>query len=197
MAFANYTDLVASINDWLDRSDLTGAAPDMIALAESRMRRELSPLFAERSADLTSLATGIAAVPADFGTLDRVIYDGATLNQLGEVPAANLGTGTVPLAYTIEANAIRLWPAGAYDITILYHPVLSFLTVANPTTVLLDSHPDLYFHGAMLYAHGYVKDDPRAAQFKALWDEALEEAKRYFTRQVFSTSLKPQVANVP
>ena len=91
----------------------------------------------------------------------------------------------------------RLWPAGAYAITILYHPVLSFLTEANPTTDLLDNHPDLYFHGAMLYAHGYVKDDPRAAQFKALWDEALEEAKRYFTRQVFSTSLKPQVAFVP
>lgn len=197
MAFANYTELVASINDWLDRSDLGGAAPDMIALAESRMRRELSPLFAEKSVNLTSAATGIASVPADFGTLDRVIYDGATLPQLGEATAVNLGTGTTPQAFTIEANAIRLWPAGAHTITILYHPVLAFLTVANPTTELLDIHPDLYFHGAMLYAHGYVKDDPRAAQFKALWDEALDEAKRYFTRQVFSTSLKPQVGYVP
>lgn len=197
MALGNYTELVASINDWLDRSDLTGAAPDMIALAESRMRRELSPLFAEKSATITSAATGIASIPADFGTLDRVIYGTGTLNQLGEVPAANLAAGTTALAYTIEANAIRLWPAGAYTITILYHPVLAFLTTGNPTTDLLDNHPDLYFHGAMLYAHGYVKDDPRAAQFKALWDEAIEEAKRYLTRQVFSTSLKPQVGYVP
>ena len=42
-AFDTYDELAAAINDWLDRSDLTGTAQQMIALCEARLRRELVP----------------------------------------------------------------------------------------------------------------------------------------------------------
>jgi len=41
MALTTYTELKASIADWLNRSDLTAAIPDFISLAEAQMERTL------------------------------------------------------------------------------------------------------------------------------------------------------------
>ncbi|MGL5734742.1 MAG: phage adaptor protein, partial [Beijerinckiaceae bacterium] len=65
-AFDDYNGLVDAINDWLDRSDLEGVAQQMIALAESNMRRELQPFFLETSASVTTV-DGIGAFPTDYG----------------------------------------------------------------------------------------------------------------------------------
>ena len=35
MALDNYTNLIASIADWVNRSDLTAVIPDFVTLAES------------------------------------------------------------------------------------------------------------------------------------------------------------------
>lgn len=197
MAFSNYSELVASINDWLDRSDLSGVADDMIVLAESRLRRELAPYFTETSTTSTSASTGAVTLPGDVGTINRVIYDGQAIPQIDKAVAADGATGTVPVAYTVEAGAVRLWPAGAYEVTILYNPIVPHLTATNPTNAVFLAHPDLYFYGAMLYANGYLSDDQRAASFAQLWDASLEEAKRYMTRQAFAGPLVPKVGFVP
>jgi hypothetical protein len=104
---------------------------------------------------------------------------------------------TEPLAYTIEAGNLRLWPSGDFTVSILYQPTLPQLSEASPTNTLLDKHPDLYFFGALMFATGYLANDERAAMFKALWDEAIESAKQYFTRQRFGGPLVPRVAFVP
>ena len=41
MALANFTDLKASIADFLNRSDLTDVIPDFIKLTESDLNRQL------------------------------------------------------------------------------------------------------------------------------------------------------------
>ena len=41
MALANYTDLLASIAGWLNRTDLTAVIPDFVTLAEARIARDL------------------------------------------------------------------------------------------------------------------------------------------------------------
>ena len=41
MALTTYTELKASLADWLNRTDLTAAIPDFITLAESQMERQL------------------------------------------------------------------------------------------------------------------------------------------------------------
>lgn len=195
-AFDSYTDLVSAIEDWMDRSDLTGAANSMIALAESRMRRLLVPLFSEVSASVVSM-DGIAALPTDFGTLNRVLYNGETLSQLATSTAPQLLNGSRPYVYTMEANGLRVWPAGDFTLAILYQPTLPQLSEASPTNALLSQHPDLYFFGAMLFAEGYVANDNRAATFKALWDEAIAELQNYLTRQKYAGPLAPRVAFNP
>jgi hypothetical protein len=197
LAFDSYGDLVIALNDWMDRSDLTGSAQAMIALAESRMRRELEPLFSETSVSLTTV-DGIAALPTDHSTIVRVIYNGQTLPQYSAMGGTLVPTVYAqPYGYTLEANGLRLWPAGDFTVTVLYQPKLPALSEAAPTNELLSRHPDLYFFGAMMFANGYLANDERAANFAALWEGALDSAKSYFVRQKFAGPLVPRVAFLP
>ena len=41
MALSTYTELKASVADWLNRTDLTSVIPDFIALAEAQIERTL------------------------------------------------------------------------------------------------------------------------------------------------------------
>lgn len=198
LAFDTYDELVAAINDWLDRSDLTGVAQQMIALAESRMRRVLVPYFSQASVSIVTASTGLGALPADFGTANRVLYGNYTLPNISAAGAGTIDTSlTTPSVYSIERAQIKLWPAVVATVTLLYQPLLPQLTATAPTNDLLALHPDLYFFGSLMFANGYVANDSRAGTFKALWDEAIEEAKAYFTRQHFSNEMTPRVQFVP
>lgn len=188
-AFDTYDELVAAINDWMDRSDLSGFAQQMVALAEARMRRELSPYFNETSATL-GVVGGLAALPSGYGTLQRVVYRGSTLNAIS---AFSDEGGCIPIGYSVEQSSLRIWPAGDYTVTILYRPELPQLSATNTSTELLQRHPDLYFFGSLMFANGYVTDDARAGMFKQLWDEALDSARQYFLRQKYSGPLVPRL----
>lgn len=195
-AFDSYASLVSALNDWLDRSDLDGVAGQMIALAEDEMIAGLSPLFAETSASV-EIASGTGVLPADLAFLTRVVSDTRVLPQIGAQEGIAIEAGSVPLAYSIEAAGLRVWPACDVTLTILYQPTLDRLTEANPSSLLLDQFPSLYFYGAMVFAHGYVVDDARAQNFRALFDNMMVKAKAYFTRQRYAGPLVPRVAFVP
>lgn len=195
LAFDTYGSLIAAIAEWMDRTDLTGSVQAMVALAEARMRRELAPHFSEVSAPIT-VTDGVGSLPADYGTMNRVLYDGKALPQMpvGGVPKL---TGSIPVGYTFEAGGIKVYPAFTGSVQALYQPKLPQLSDAVPTNTLLSQHPDLYFFGAMMFAEGFVANDARAALFKGLWDEALEGAKAYFARQRMASPMVPRVAWLP
>jgi hypothetical protein len=182
LAFDSYTDLVTAVQDWLDRSDLSGSVQAMIALAEARMRRELNPLLMETS--VTAVASnGVAALPSDCDVIRFISYNGGELRVVSPQHGRQMPEGEEPRAATIEANGIYLWPANDVAVTVTYQPKLSSLSESNPTNWLLSEHPDLYFFGTMLFAEGYLANDERAGLFKGLWDEALAEVKAFLGRQ--------------
>ena len=196
LAFDSYYELVSGINDWLDRNDLTGAAQQMIALCEARLNRELAPYFNETSLSVVTV-DGFGAFPADFGTLERVVYGTRALPQISLGNALDVQAHSEPYAFTIEAGQIRVWPAGNFTLTLTYRPRLVALSESSPNSDLLSAHPDLYFFGSLMFAHGYEANDSRAAMFKQLWDEAIDSARRYLTMQRFGSRLVPRPAWVP
>ena len=192
LAFDSYSDLSDAISDWMNRSDLTGATQVMIALAESRMRRELEPYFSETSSSVV-VTDGVGAMPADFGTLLVARTDTATLPQISPAVAAEVPSGSLPRCYTIEDDALRLWPSCDATVTIVYRPTLSQLSETSPTNLILSKFPDLYFFGAMMFAEGYVANDNRAALFQSLFEQAIDGVKRYLVRQAFAGPLVPRL----
>lgn len=195
LAFSTYQELTAGISDWMNRSDLSGSAPQMIALTEARLRRALAPHFQEVTTTLTTVG-GVVALPSDCDVLFRVIYSHDTLPRRSAFNQSDLDyneTATTPYAYTIEAGNIRLWPACDVTITVVYKQTFPALSESSPTNVILSVHPDVYFFGAMMFAEGYVSNDPRAANFKALFDEALGEVIRYIEQQRYTGPLVPRI----
>ena len=196
LAFENYTELVAAIESWMDRTDLSGSVQAMIALAEARMRRELTPLFMETSITIVT-ADGYGGLPTDFSTANRVEYDGDTLPAYSSVGGNTIPASSTPFGYSLEKNQLRVWPDGDWTVTLYYQPTIPYLSEGSPTNDLLSLHPDAYFYGAMLFAEGFVANDSRASVFKALWDECLAEMKVHLTRQRLGGPLVPRVAFVP
>ena len=182
LAFDNYTDLSTAIEDWMNRGDLSGSIPAMIALAESRIRRELQPFFSETSVTI-EVDTGVGPLPTGFDMVRHVTYDGGDVQAVSPQHGRQFPDGDVPRGYTLEANSLYLWPACTVNVTMTYQPRLTALSDSAPTNDLLSSHPDIYFFGAMVFAEGYVANDNRASLFKQLFDEALAETKRFFSRQ--------------
>jgi hypothetical protein len=104
MAFVTYADLVATIEAYLNRGDLTDRIPDFIRLAEARMQRELTP-FSTRSEFnfLLSATTGrTSAIPSLAGVVElpfvgyRVTDANLTFNPASPLPQVN---ETVLLTY--------------------------------------------------------------------------------------------------
>lgn len=197
LAFSSYQALLDGIADWMNRSDLTGAAPKMVALAETRIIRELAPYSIETSTTLTT-TDGFTAFPDDFGMLVAIRYnDRRTLPQVTVQDALQISNAVEPHAFTIEAGGIRLWPTCDADVTVIYRPRLEALTEANPSNEILAKHPDVYFYGAMLFAEGYVANDSRAAGFAQLFEASLTQIKTYLSRQMFAGHMQPRLNVYP
>ena len=165
MAFATYSDLQSSIASWLNRTDLTSAIPDFIALAEARFNRELRTLqMVKRATAETS--DEFVAVPADWlEAKDLSIADlplaYITPEKLGEWK--NLKVTGKTRFYTIVGGSFELFPAPTDDVTVemAYYAKIPSLTSSNTSNWLLAKAPDLYLYGSLQQAAPYIMDDER------------------------------------
>ena len=198
LAFDNYGELIAAINDWLDRDDLTAVCPQFIALAEDKIRRRIEPYFLEVSTTLTTDEMGFSALPVDFKQAKRVISDKEPIYQRSPNAVGNMTEDTTCVAgFTLEKGGLRVWPAAVQTLELLYQPLLPRLTNGNPTNSLLDLYPSLYFYGAMSFALTYLEDDERAGQYLTLFEQALGEVASYYREQRQAGPMVARASFVP
>ena len=189
MALATYSDLRASIADWLNRADLTSVIPDFIRLAEARFNREL------RTADMVKVATadvndGFFAVPSDYlETISLICTDPtnyrgrmtflnvAEFNAINQNPQVN---GTTRF-YTIVDNNFRIAPpataTGTVSLELTYYGKIPALSDSATTNWLLTRSPDLYLYTSLMQAAPYLKDDERVAIWAAGMQQIMEAMK--------------------
>ena len=169
MALTNYSQLQASIANWLNRDDLTATIPDFITLAEARFNRELRTQQMIVRKEATSDKQYVQ-LPADWLEAKNIqvgttVLEYKTMDDLDRLRAANL-TGPVRY-YTIVGLSLELLPAPNDDIDIemAYYQQIPALS-ASSTNWLLTKAPDLYLYGALSEAAQYLDNDERAP----LWD---------------------------
>ena len=73
MALATYSDLLAAVATWMDRTDLTTIIPDFVVLTEARIARDLRIRKQVSNTSISTVAnTQYIAIPSDFLELENL-----------------------------------------------------------------------------------------------------------------------------
>lgn len=178
MSINSYSTLCDAVARWTYRDDLTDVIPDFVALAESRINRDLILRVMEKTATGT-LSGATFAAPSDLGITQRLsIAADSRIVELRYVAPETIsqyssGTG-LPQMYTLIGGNIQVIPApdGAYTYTLNYMGDLPHLSATQTTNWLILNAPDVYLYASLLEAAPYLQDDARVP----LWSQAYQEA---------------------
>lgn len=183
MALSTYSELKASVADWLNRSDLTTTIPDFISLAEAQVERKLRTRQMMSRATAT-IDTEYGAVPSDFLEVKSLKLQTnpvtplqfETIDSLDNLQSQYPSSGK-PRYFSIVGGQIRTVPVpdSSYDTELTYYAKLTKLSDSVTTNWLLTAAPDVYLYGALLQAAPYLKDDARITVWATMYTSAMED----------------------
>ena len=192
MALSNYTELQASVADFLNRSDLTSVIPDFIKMTESELNRVLRTR--EMSVRTRApVSKQYLKLPVDFLGMRNIelMTDPVTVLQYRNLEnldahRASDSTGK-PIFYSIMQNNIEFAPVpdAEYTLEIVYYQEIPPLA-DNSTTWLLTAHPDAYLYGALLQSAPYLQADERIGIWAGKFQQILEQLKTSDEKARFS-----------
>jgi hypothetical protein len=182
MAFTNYTDLKASVADYLARTDLTTQIPDFITLAENRLRRDLRlrQMIKVVTAPTTA-GDSTVALPSDFlemrdihiesNPIQTVIYQ----NPSNFFRNSNVTTSGMPSYYTATGSELQFAPVpdSIYTLKMIYYAAPSYLSSSVSSNVFLANCPDLLLYASLGEAEPYLMNDARVQTWASLYDRGL------------------------
>jgi hypothetical protein len=181
MSLTTYAGLQTTIADFLDRQDLTAAIPTFIALAETRISRDLSHWKQEKRVD-TVFNERFELVPNDMiealslqhASGGRIMTMAATEMQERRGTTENLAGK--PISVRLTAGQFELYPTPdeAYSVSLLYRARIPALTDTNTANWLLLDAPDILLYGALGQSAPYLKDDARLTVWAALYQSAVD-----------------------
>jgi hypothetical protein len=186
MALATYTDLLASVAAWLNRSDLTTVIPDFVTLAEGRIARDLRLRKQVANTTLSTVSgTQTVALPSDFLEAENLTLSNTSpVGALSVVtpeyidrkypPSANY-TGQ-PAVYTIVGDSLVLGPTpdGVYTLSLDYYQRFTALSTAS-TNWLLTNHPAVYLNACLVEGSAYLMDADKAKAYEARYQAAISD----------------------
>lgn len=200
MALSNYTELQASIADYLNRSDLTAAIPDFISLTEAKLKRrykDFSPLSASNVNNW--ILTSYPDVYLYGALLEASPYlvEDQRVDVWAQLYAAAVGTlrGTVGNADFDDYDGLKLavgdWLARA-DLDGVVPQLIKLgeaklfrkfdgvtaLTSSNTTNWILTNHPDLYLYASLSEAAPYLGQDDRLQTWRTLYEAEIGRVRK-------------------
>ena len=195
MSLSTFTELKASVANYLNRDDLTAVIPDFITLTENRLNRDLRVRANMVRAETTTTANiPFYDVPIDLIELRNITRDvGASSYVLSYLSPESVSreyghnASGFPRAYSNIGKNIKLSPTpdGEYTININYFAKLNALSDSVTSNDILAEFPDLYLFGACLEGAIFLNDSEQANRFGTIFQKALadveesEEAARY------------------
>lgn len=197
--FVDYAGLQASVADWLNRSDLNNEIPNFIRLAEARFAIKFKSftglsVAAPTNSILTSYpdiylyGTLVEAATYLQDSINLPIWKQELENKLSLIRVADSATSLAN--YTGLQAAVIDWAerpdltANVADFIQLAETKLqrrfkgvTTLTTGAPTNSLLTNYPDTYLYGALVELAAYIKDEAKAAAWKAVFNEAVASVR--------------------
>lgn len=176
MALATYSDLLASVATWLNRSDLTAVIPDFVTLAEGRIARDLRLRKQITTATLTTVAgTPAVTLPSDFLEAENITLSSTSpMGSLSVVTPEYLDrrypsgyfTGK-PQVYAFIADTLVFGPTpdDAYTVRLDYYQRIPALAT-TATNWLLTNHPSVYLNACLVEGSAYLMDAEKAQAYE-------------------------------
>ena len=165
MALTTYSELQASIANFLDRDDLTAIIPDFIALAEAQHNRDLRHWQMQNRAT-TTIEGQYATRPTDW--IETVRFHLVGSNALTLVSRdymaelrANDDSANTPKHFTHSEGQFEVYPTPGKSTAaeVLYMQKIPALSDSNASNWLLEYAPDAYLYGALIHAAIYLQDE--------------------------------------
>jgi len=184
MALTTYTELKASIADFLNRDDLTAVIADFITLAESQINRDVRHWKMEaRSSGQQSAADEYMQIPADWVETIRLHLTGTgtsvvnliSRDAMADKRQKNKDTSGTPVYYTHADGQFQLYPTPSADtdFELLYIQKLVALSGSNADNWLLLEAPDVYLYGALIHSAPYLAEDERVAIWAQMYSASV------------------------
>lgn len=202
MAITTYSELKTAVADWLNRSDLTSAIPNFIALAEAQMNRQIRHRKMVTRATAT-LDTPYFSVPADWKETIRFQLNTNPVTPLVFVTPEQLledsqmySAANQPMFYTTVGRQFEVLPQpdGSYEAELLYYAKIPSLSDAAPTNWLLTESPDIYLYATLIQSSPYLKEDERTAIWTSLYEKLVEDMRVADERaRIGSSKLKARI----
>jgi hypothetical protein len=202
MAITTYSELKTAVADWLNRSDLTSAIPNFIAMAEAQMNRQVRHRKMVTRATAT-LDTPYFAVPSDWKETIRFQLNTNPVTPLVFVTPEQLledsqkySAGNQPLFYTTIGQQFEVLPQpdGSYEAELLYYAKIPSLSDGAPTNWLLTESPDIYLYATLIQSAPYLKEDERTAIWTSLYEKLVEDMRVADERaRIGSSKLKARI----
>lgn len=179
MALTTYTELKASLADWLHRSDLTSQIADFVTLAESEINTELRLRLMEADEALTlTSATRTVALPSRYIepiSLELVIAGQSNQELTYRQPqqlAINAAAGSAarPEYWTVNGSDIEFPNLPDQTYTLKFRMLKGLDLAATSTNALLTAYPGLYLYGSLLQSAPYMVNDARIQTWKAMYE---------------------------
>ena len=181
MALANYTDLQASIADFLNRSDLTSVIPDFITLTEADLNRSLR-VGGMSVRTRAPVSEQYVKLPVDYMVMRNIELMTNPVTPLEYRNLQNLDShrrtdaSGKPIYYSITQNNIEFAPVPdqEYTLEIVYYQKVPALA-EHATNWLLDNHPDAYLYGSLMQSAPYLQADERIGVWAGRYQQIKEQ----------------------
>ena len=193
MAISTYTELKASVANWLNRSDLSDEiADDFIKLTEADFNAKLRIRQMEQidtvtiNAETVSVPTGFISVRSFYILSSSTKYplEYITPHNMFEIRGGSRSGR--PRSYTIEADneteQFRFGPSPDVSYTgyLSYYKNIEALSSSNASNPILDKHPGIYLYGSLYHSANFLGGmDPQQVQsWLQMYIAAMERCER-------------------
>lgn len=187
MSLSNYSDLVTSVANWMNRTDLGSVIPDFVTIAESRIAKDLRLRNQLTSGTLTtSTSSRAVSLPSGFLEFASVNIDGTpatictyiTPEHLDAKFPADSYSGR-PAYYAIQGDQVLFGPSpdAAYTVNVDYFTRFPALASAS-TNWLMTNHPNIYLSACMAQGCLFTMNREGAGEWNAVYKTEVAELQK-------------------
>ena len=186
MALDTYSNIKASIADYLDRSDLTTQIADFMTLAENRIYRDLR-VRAMETALSDTISSGTIAVPAGYLEAKYFYLDGSPIQPLQRKDLSFIyenyptrSSDAKPVFYAREGANFIFGPFPNSDYTvkgIFYKKLAALAATTNETNFITDDIPAALLFGSLVEAEPFLQNDERLPVWQSRYAEVIRQAQ--------------------